>query len=252
MRESDRGMALQAAIVALEYVAEPVPAAPSRYLSALRASDMAATAGASGGPGGGSRPKGTVSDPTGGAAIRGMSDTSELRAAHAIVLETAWCIRGDVAQALYDARLMEPSPSTAAAALAHLLWCNTIPHTAGNAVTALRQQSRFEEAAQLDTSIDLVCREAKALAAMVRTASSKVERAAKDTPQQRPMVGCTSCKRDGGAWEPVYAKAESSELCRWCYDYRATHGQRPPVAIVKMHRQGRRISTADIARATGT
>jgi hypothetical protein len=251
MRELDRGMAMQSAIVALEYIAEPVPAAPSRYIMALRAVNMATQAASLGGGSGGSRPKGTISDPTGTAAIRGIGDTTELTDGHAIVLETAWCIRGDVTSALYDARLTHPAPSTAAAALDHLRWAATAPHTTTNAVAAWRQAGRFEDAAMLDTSIDLVCREACNLAVMVRAASAKVARAPKDIPKQRPLIGCTSCKRDGGAWEPVYDKAESSELCRWCYDYRATYGQRPPVELVRMHRQGRRISTLDIARATG-
>lgn len=255
MRDSDRTAALDAAIVAVSWCAAPIPAAPSRYTGALNAARTATKASAlSGGgrSGTGSIPKGTISDPTGSAAIRGLADTEQMQALHTIVLETCWCIRSDITEALYDARLTEPSPLSINRALTHLEWATVPPHTAGNAVTAYRQQSRFTEAEQLDHSIDRLARDTRTLTNLIRTQLGRIARSPKDTPQQRPLVGCTSCKRDGDAWEPVYTKAESSELCRWCYDYRATHGHRPPVAIVKMHRQGRRISTADIARATGT
>ena len=80
----------------------------------------------------------------------------------------------------------------------------------------------------------------------------KAFRAPKDPrPVQKPMDGCTSCVRDGGAWEPVSENTPGKGLCRWCADFLRNYGRRPPVELVAMHRQGRKVSTADVARTLG-
>lgn len=249
MRDIDRGLHMQAAITALEWVATPIPGSPSRYIGALKAADTATRhAALSTGGGGGAPPKGTISDPTGAAAVRGMGDTDALRETHAIVIETAWCIRDDVTRAMYDCRIEHRAPTTAAMALTHLRWACTIPHSAGNAVAAYRRMGRFEEAEQLDTSIELICREATALGGMVAAQLARIVRSPKDVPTQKPMVGCTSCKRDAGAWEPVDPRHPKGELCRWCFDVLTEYGCRPTLPLVRMHRQGRRISTITMSR----
>jgi hypothetical protein len=245
MREADRGMAMQSAIVALEYIAEPVPAAPSRYVMALRAVNMATQAASLGGGGsGGSRPKGTISDPTGTAAIRGIGDTTDLTDTHAIVLETAWCIRGDVTQALHDAHLTHPAPSTAAAALDHLRWAATIPHTTTNAVAAWRRAGRFEDAAMLDTSIDLVCREACNLAVMVRAASSKVARAPEDVPTQKKIESCRNCAK----WR-TGTIAAANGLCDECKRFQGREHCLPTEPIVRRWEVGQNATPGQIIEA---
>jgi hypothetical protein len=60
-----------------------------------------------------------------------------------------------------------------------------------------------------------------------------------------PEDWCTSCwrdnhndtrvtRRDGGRGAPYYAG-----LCKWCGDFKAEHGQVPPMALVRAHHVGR-------------
>ena len=64
---------------------------------------------------------------------------------------------------------------------------------------------------------------------------------------------CVSCWRDDQALVPVTLRAGSQvpvwkDLCRWCGDWRAVHRALPPLRLVRLHRQGRRITTADVER----
>lgn len=60
---------------------------------------------------------------------------------------------------------------------------------------------------------------------------------------------CKSCARLG-KFEPVYDKALSSELCRWCYDFWLAQKCQPNLAILEKRHAGGRITTADL-RAAG-
>lgn len=75
---------------------------------------------------------------------------------------------------------------------------------------------------------------------------------AEATPaQQHPdriEVGCRICSRPGKP-EPVYrGTASASERCRWCYDFWTQWGVDAPAAILKLRRDGKRI-TEQLIRA---
>lgn len=60
---------------------------------------------------------------------------------------------------------------------------------------------------------------------------------------------CQSCLRVSRFVPP---RTQGSRLCRWCADMARTCGRDlPPLQLVERHAQGRRITDADIRRATG-
>lgn len=61
----------------------------------------------------------------------------------------------------------------------------------------------------------------------------------------RPVDGpgedwCSSCWRDGQHCEPV--SGHHAGRCRWCGTWRSEHGEDPPLALLRMHHQGERIT----------
>jgi len=70
--------------------------------------------------------------------------------------------------------------------------------------------------------------------------------------------GCTSCARTatingrkyhGHPHIPVYDKARTSTLCRWCYDYQRAEQTLPPVEIIDIyHRVGARAAGLELAK----
>lgn len=254
MREHDRHMALLAAVTSLEWLTDRPPhmkTHPSRYAAALHSADTAHLT-VSSSSGGGPGPTNQVSDPTGNAAIRGTANgiSVAMRELAAIVVETAWCIHDDTLHAHRGIRLATPTHGLPGACRS-VQWVMTIPHDAGIAVTLMRSRSLFEDAAQLDTSIDVLARNAKALAQMARTASDGVTRTEAETPAQRPLIGCESCARDNGRWEPIDLRFPGGKLCRWCKDVTLTYGRRPTVELVARHHTGRRISDTEYRRTLG-
>lgn len=64
---------------------------------------------------------------------------------------------------------------------------------------------------------------------------------------------CVSCWRNDRKCEPI-AKRPTGEpyykdLCRGCGEWKAEHGQVPPLAILVLRHNGRRVSTKDVAKA---
>lgn len=59
---------------------------------------------------------------------------------------------------------------------------------------------------------------------------------------------CVSCHRDNGYHEPISDEAYS-DRCRWCREWRAEHGDDPPLELLQRRHEGRRITTADVERA---
>ena len=63
---------------------------------------------------------------------------------------------------------------------------------------------------------------------------------------------CVSCWRDDQALVPITLRASGvpvfRDLCRWCGDWRAVHRQVPPLRLLRLHHQGRRITTADVEK----
>ena len=254
MKEHDRHMALLAAAVALDWLTERPPhmkAHPSRYAAALHSADTAHLT-YSGGSGGGPGPVNEISDPTGNAAIKGTANgiSVAMRELAGIVAETAWAIRDDVTLAVYGAHLLS-SPTGLTGARRDVAYVMTIPHHAQSAVSLLRSRDLFEDAEQLDTSIDVLARSARDLKSIAFTAFGGVTRTEAETPKQRAMVGCASCRRDNNAWEPIDPRYPTGGLCRWCKDVLTTYGRRPTVQLVARHREGRRISAGEMTAALG-
>lgn len=59
--------------------------------------------------------------------------------------------------------------------------------------------------------------------------------------------GCVSCARIK-TWSPIHRTCR----CRWCYDYLRTEREDPPVALVRAHAEGRRITTQLVVRLKRT
>ena len=72
-----------------------------------------------------------------------------------------------------------------------------------------------------------------------------------------PAEGCQSCARTeqrgqvriGGFFAPVYAKAVTAGLCRWCWSHNAAEGEWPPLDAVELyHRQSPRAAGLYLAK----
>lgn len=58
---------------------------------------------------------------------------------------------------------------------------------------------------------------------------------------------CACCYAADGSFEPVSARYKG--LCRWCGDFRAEQGQRPPAELVKARHRGERITAQMVTRS---
>jgi len=94
---------------------------------------------------------------------------------------------------------------------------------------------------QIVALADLVDALAPSSAALAHLASKA------DTGDGPPSGWCASCWRDGGHYSPT--KNAGGELCRWCADA-ARHMDlpMPPLALVRKHNRGQRISDRDLRR----
>jgi hypothetical protein len=74
---------------------------------------------------------------------------------------------------------------------------------------------------------------------LLEEAESAGRRALPPPANQNLDDGCVSCARIK-AWSPI----SRTRRCRWCSDWAGAHdGYDPPVAILRAHHQGRRITT---------
>jgi len=69
---------------------------------------------------------------------------------------------------------------------------------------------------------------------------------------------CVSCWKDDQNLTPITMttgggkpRPRYKDRCRFCGEWKAEHGQDPPVAILQLMHEGRRITTAAIERAMG-
>jgi hypothetical protein len=67
---------------------------------------------------------------------------------------------------------------------------------------------------------------------------------------------CQSCYRDSQFHEPVSFRPERSGgepyyagRCRWCGAFRAVHRMDPPVKLLRLHHEGRRLYERDVLEA---
>lgn len=67
-------------------------------------------------------------------------------------------------------------------------------------------------------------------------------------PDEAPEGACRNCWTDNQHFEPI---DRFKDLCRWCGDFRANEGQLPPLALLQLRHQGRKVTTADVDRALG-
>lgn len=58
---------------------------------------------------------------------------------------------------------------------------------------------------------------------------------------------CVSCWRAEQTLTPV-ASRRYRDLCRWCGDWRAEHGEVPPVRVVRLRAEGRSVTVAAATR----
>jgi hypothetical protein len=104
----------------------------------------------------------------------------------------------------------------------------------------------------------------RALAALNRAANAldqltgalaAIENEAKPDPNAQPTkreIGCASCARIGD-YSPRWPLDNPTALCQWCYRYKTDQPtwnpdrEWPPIALVRMHKEGRKIFDRDIA-----
>lgn len=73
------------------------------------------------------------------------------------------------------------------------------------------------------------------------------------TSATAPDGWCTSCWRNDRKQEPIGVRPGGTApyyatMCAWCGSFKATHGYLPPVELLRLRHDGRRIYDRDIAR----
>lgn len=106
-----------------------------------------------------------------------------------------------------------------------------------------RQASAFQ--AKLAKTIESLAAEAAVLRALIRIANP-------ETPRAEIGAGCQSCFRDGGRYEPIH-EGRYRRACRWCGEWRAEHGDWPPLAVVRWRGRnpGKRVPVKVVEEAAG-
>lgn len=77
-----------------------------------------------------------------------------------------------------------------------------------------------------------------------------IEIANPETPKSEIGAGCQSCARDGGRYEPIHT-GRYRNACRWCGEWRAEHGDWPPLAVVRWrgNNPGKRVPVSIVEKA---
>lgn len=216
----------------------------------------------------GSKPKGTISDPTGEAVVksvelggrrvslteRATQRTRDLTHLAAVIGESSGFIVDTVRATLHDVALDHPPMKLDQAhrALEFAAKVGAHGHRANETAKQLRQCDRLEEASEFDHAIRLVDESCRSLAQMCGTFLRErafTEEAPK--PQQKPLVGCVSCKRDDGYYEPIDTEHHNArQMCRVCGDYASAEGEWLPLGAVQYrHRTGKRLTVNIIDKA---
>ena len=70
-------------------------------------------------------------------------------------------------------------------------------------------------------------------------------------PKAAPDQGCRSCARNGGHYEPVH-EGRYKSACRFCGEWRAGHGDWPPLAVIRWRHQnpGKRLPLRIVEQAS--
>lgn len=63
------------------------------------------------------------------------------------------------------------------------------------------------------------------------------------------VMNCHSHQKAGDPYQPIDERYKGLHLCRWCGEFRATHGQYPPPSIVRLHDRGIRPNRDQLRRA---
>lgn len=268
MNTADRAKAITTAIECLHYTLGKLQGGATHYSMARRILDQQSTAvsmGASAsGSGSGGMPtsKGTHSDPTCAAAMARLAGTNHddesteasakgstlarINELHAIIGDTAQQVTNDIMRALHD---VEPPQQarTLTNALRHLERANTIPHTADRAAHTWRQCGRKEDAAQLDTSIDLLAKCCLELSTLVSLVLGGAARKVADKPKQKPRLSCIDCQRHGFTSDVVNV---AQQRCAKCVRFWREYHVPPTAAICREWDYGRnRLTPGMIAEA---
>lgn len=127
--------------------------------------------------------------------------------------------------------------------------------TVGEAI--LDDDKAGEKHAELVAILDVLPDTMDRLIRLLRSAcpTPQVLKAEELTDAQWSSRGwCVSCRRDGDYCEPVAirpnGKRRYKDYCNWCGEFAAANkGKRPPVKLVKMRREGRRITQRDVDAA---
>ena len=87
----------------------------------------------------------------------------------------------------------------------------------------------------------------RALSKLTRRARIAVDNA--KPPERVTIVDNCHAHQAADLEAPISPNYRKWHLCRWCGDFRAHHGVRPPVKLVKLHDRGIRITTSHLRNA---
>lgn len=73
-----------------------------------------------------------------------------------------------------------------------------------------------------------------------------------EVPRSEIGAGCQSCYRDAGRYEPVH-EGRYRRACRFCGEWRAEHGEWPPLAVVRWRGKnpGKKVPLKIVEQAAG-
>lgn len=172
------------------------------------------------------------------------SELARTRGVKALSVAAEW--RGNVRAANYDPSsgpglrhdsYWETDPSTGEL-VEHVV---AVPHDpTGEADSSTADQLRHARLVAAIGAFDQACATLTSL--LIQT----VPYAPKSHNEGPPEGACENCWLDSRYFQPV---EHYKKLCRFCGDFKGSEGQVPPLRILRLRHEGRRITRADVDRA---
>ena len=112
--------------------------------------------------------------------------------------------------------------------------------------------------AELDQALERATRAVTTINAIVAIAHPATTNHRPATPADYAGAGyCRSCSRDNGYLQPIATRPDGTrryrDLCNGCGEWAAGHdGHHPPLEVLRIRHQGRRLTTADYTRIMGS
>lgn len=162
------------------------------------------------------------------------------RAERALRIDVGW-LQAAVTRALYDSQTLDYCPSDLVQAGDDLAWCVTIPHTVGDAYSALRRMDRLEDANELCHAVSFIAGQAKALRGQVSAVHANVSVLVAEAPPQPTQRMCLVHARHG--FSVLADSGRDSNRCARCEAFRRNHGCDAHLPILRRWEYGERSTT---------